>query len=192
MAVGLAGCCSGSQCAGPDGTPCSRDSDCRGSCVDSVCRDPCSATGACGGNLACWSEPSADAGTCLPPALPDELWRVSLVSVEQGPMKPFLCLVLPNVTLCSEEETGPGALFTRSFVTVFTTTQLASAQVTLSDSKETSRFTGCEGSCSLLEVVQRTVVFTQNFDARPLASRKKQSWVLTTDSGAILHLSVNP
>ena len=192
LAAGLAGCCSGAQCAGPDGTQCNRDTDCRGSCVEAVCREPCSATGACGANLACWSDPGADAGTCLPPALPDELWRVSLVSVEQGPMKPFLCLVLPSVTLCSEEETGPGALFTRSFVTVFTTTQLAAAKVTLWDSKGPSRFTGCEGSCSLLEVVNRTVVFTQDFDARPLASRKKQSWSLATDSGAVLHFSVNP
>jgi hypothetical protein len=160
--------------------------------VDAVCREPCSASGTCASNLACWSEPSADAGTCLPPALPDELWRVSLESVEQGPMKPFVCLVFPSVTLCSEEETGPGALFTRSFVTVFTTTQLAEAKVTLSDSKETSRFTGCEGSCSLLEVLHRTVVFTQSFDARPLASRKKQSWRITTDSGAVLRLSINP
>ena len=190
--VGLAGCCSGSQCAGPDGTPCSRDTDCRGSCVDSVCREPCSATGACGPNLACWYEAAADAGTCLPPALPDELWRVSLESVEQGPMKPFLCLAFPTVTLCSEQETGPGALFTRSFVTVFTTSQLAFATITLSDSKETSRFTGCEGSCSLLQALNRTVVFSRAFDARPPASRTKQSWSLTTDSGATLHLSVNP
>lgn len=191
-AVFLSGCCGANQCTGPDGTACSRNVDCHGSCVEGVCREPCAPSTGCATGRACYLVPGNDMGDCLPPALPDELWHVSVDGVERATGSPFVCLTFPSVTLCSEQETGVTVSFTRPFQTVFTTAQLASPTVSVSDSKETTPFSGCEGSCSILERVHRTSVYSEVIDARPVASRQRQVWSFTAQSGLVIHLTVNP
>lgn len=191
-AATLWGCCGPNQCTAPDGTACHSNTDCHGSCVDAVCREACAPAVGCAAERSCYLEPGSDMGVCLPPALPDELWRVSLDGVERATGSPFVCLAFPSVTLCSEQETGATVSFTRPFTTVFTTAQLAGPTLSVFGSQETTPFAGCEGSCSILERVHRTASYSEVIDARPVASRKRQVWSFTAQTGLVVHLTVNP
>jgi len=209
-ALAVSGCCGPNECSLPEGSNCSGDYQCDGTmkCFGGQCRLPCNpSTTTCATGQSCVTDTSATTtngaaqpSACVPFPGDTELWYLHVISVanatggvsEIGAPEPFVCLVIDQTTLCTEEEEGVNVTFNRVFTTSFPTTSLSNVSATTFESDDIGTFSGCEGSCPELAGWTKEVLDGQSFDGRPVWSLHRQPWTLLGPNNLVVNLEVVP